>query len=109
MVCPLPDVEALYAATKRLLKERRKMDRLSQAALAAPNGKRAQKLSPDLNWQAMHVDKIEAEVHARAVDCGFAEIRPREEYSRQTHRPSPFHTYISQPALPLAYQERPGQ
>ena len=101
----LKDVEALYIATKRLYAERKKMERLSDRARDEPINSRASqsgKLDAALNWQAMYVSKIEAEVHAAAVDCGLADLRSAEHYEKHLNRPSAFHAYTSTPAHPRA-------
>ena len=100
MAAPLEDVEALYAAVKNLLTERRKMAKLSDRAFRAVGPKAVQKANVDLNWQAFHVGKIEHAVHAAAVDGGFADLREPAHYRPYSVKLTGFHEYEVVPALP---------
>lgn len=100
MAAPLADIDALYEAVKRLRAERAKMERLSEKARSAPLGKSSQKAVVDLDWQAAHVLRVEAEVHARAVDCGYADLREPAHYAERISHNSPFHKYPWTPAQP---------
>ena len=96
----LDDVEALFAAVKELRDERRKMEKLSEKARNAPIGKTGQKASTDLNWQALHVNRIEHRVHAAAVDCGLADIRSEGHYRPYSVKLTGFHEYEVVPSKP---------
>lgn len=100
MVAPLEDVEALFNAVKLLRDERRKMAKLSDKALHAEGPKASQKASVDLNWQAFHVNKIEHDVHALAVDCGVADIRSVGHYEPYSVKLTGFHEYQVCPRKP---------
>lgn len=99
MVSNLEDVERLFDAVKRLRTERRRMDTMGKKAQAADLSK-TQKWSADLNEQALHIRKIESEVHAIAVDCGFADLREPAHYRPRTAKVSAFHEHEFVPALP---------
>lgn len=103
---PLEEVERLYEICRRLRDERKKAAKLSDRCLSAPSGKAAQKANIDLNWAAMHVGKIEAELHAAAVDAGIADIRDASHYAERVARPSHWHAYPWTPAQPRAMTER---
>lgn len=107
MPAPLEDVEALFSAVKQLRDERRKMTKLSDKARTAPLGK-AQKASVDLNWQAFHVSRLEHTVHARAVDCGVADLRPVESYRPYSVKLTGFHEYEVVPDMPAALAKAEG-
>lgn len=102
MPASLEDIDALFAAVKTLRDERRRMERLSEKARTAPIGKPSQKASTDLTWQAHHVNKIEHDVHARAVDCGLADLRPAASYRPYSVKLTGFHEYEIIPAKPRA-------
>lgn len=105
MPAALEDVERLAEAVKRLLTERRKMAKLGDKCLRdGLSSKQAQKASTDLNWQAMGVAKVEAEVHAAAVDCGLADLREPEHYATRDLNPSPRHRYRWTPPRPRSEQ-----
>lgn len=98
---PLEDIERLYEAVKALRDERRKAERISKRAFAA-EGRQRQKASVDLNWQAMHVERLTAAAHAAAVDAGIADLRDPSYYADRVSRPSAWHDYRWTPALPRA-------
>lgn len=100
MAASLEDVEALFAAVKNLRTERLKMGRLSQRAFHAEGPKAQQKANVDLNWQAFHVGKIEHQVHAAAVDAGFADLRSPEHYRPYSVKLTGFHEYEVVPRKP---------
>lgn len=100
MVAPLDDVERLYDAVRNLRDERRKMQKLSDRALRAEGPKASQKANVDLNWQAFHINRIEHAVHAIAVDCGLADLRPVEHYRPYSVKLSGFHEYEVVPGKP---------
>lgn len=100
MVAPLDDVERLYDAVRNLRDERRKMQKLSDRALRAEGPKASQKANVDLNWQAFHINRIEHAVHAIAVDCGLADLRPVEHYHPYSVKLSGFHEYEVVPEKP---------
>lgn len=100
MVAHLEDVERLYDAVKNLRDERRKMQKLSDKALHAEGPKASQKANVDLNWQAFHINKIEHAVHAAAVDCGLADLRPSEHYRTYSVKLTGFHEYEVVPPKP---------
>lgn len=102
MPSPLEDIEALFDAVKRFRDERRKMERLSEKAFNAEGPKAISKANVDLNWQAVHVNRIEAEVHAKAVDCGVADLREPEHYGERISHNSSWHKYPWTPARPRA-------
>lgn len=97
---PLEDIERLFEICRRLRDERKKAARLSDRALSAASGKAAQKANVDLNWAAMHVGKIEAELHAAAVDAGIADLRDPDHYAERVAKPSSWHSYPWTPAQP---------
>lgn len=104
---PLSDIEALYVAVKNLRSERIKAERLSlKAAQRGMSPKQSQKASVDLSWQAMHVAKLEADVHAAAVDAGIADLREPDHYRERTVRPSGWHEYLVIPAKPRCLTDR---
>ncbi|WP_144378478.1 hypothetical protein [Mesorhizobium amorphae] len=105
MVAPLEDVEALFSAVKNLRDERRKMEKLSDKAFCADGHKAIQKSSVDLNWQAFHVNKIEHEVHALAVDCGVADARSAGHYEPYSVKLTGFHEYQVCPRKPRGLAE----
>ena len=100
MVAPLEDIERLFSTVKHLCHERRKMERLSEKARTAPLGKQGQKATVDLNWQAFHVNKLEHDAHAAAVDCGLADARSPDHYKPYSVKLSGFHEYEVIPPLP---------
>lgn len=102
MPANLEDVEALFGAVKQLRDERRKMEKLSDRAFHAEGQKAVQKATVDLNWQAFHVNGIEHEVHARAVDCGFADLREPGSYEPYSIKLTGFHEYQVTPRKPRA-------
>lgn len=103
MPANLEDIEALFAAVKNLRDERRKMQRLSDKAFDAPIGKANRKATVDLNWQAFHVSKLEHRVHAAAVDCGLADLRPSEHYRSYSVKLTGFHEYEVTPDKPRSF------
>lgn len=103
MPAPLEDVEALFDAVKRLRDERRKMEKLSEKAFRAEGPKAAQKTSVDLNWQAFHVNKVEHDVHAAAVNCGLADIRSAPHYEPYSVKLTGFHEYLVTPTKPRGF------
>lgn len=105
MVARYDDVEDLFNAVKLLRDERRKMQRLSEKARLAEGQKARRKATVDLDWQAAHVAKVEALVHARAVDCGLADLREPEHYRERISHNSPWHKYPWSPELPRALKE----
>lgn len=106
MPANLEDVEALFGAVKRLRAERQKMQKLSDRAFKAEGVKASQKATVDLNWQAFHVNGIEHEVHALAVDCGLADIRPAASYEPYSVKLTGFHEYQVTPRKPRALEAR---
>ena len=100
MVAPLEDIERLYDAVKNLRDERRKMQKLSDKALHAQGPKASQKANVDLNWQAFHINKIEHQVHAAAVDCGYADLRGADSYRTYSVKLTGFHEYEVVPPKP---------
>lgn len=102
MTAPLNKVEALFEAVKSLRAERRKMERLSEKAFAATGPKQIEKANVDLNFQAFHVRGLESEVHAKAVDCGLADLREAEHYEPSEAHVTGWHRYNFHPALPEA-------
>lgn len=100
MVARIEDVERLFDAVKNLRDERRKMQKLSDKALAAEGPKASQKANVDLNWQAFHINRIEHAVHAAAVDCGFADLRDPGHYQTYSVKLTGFHEYEVVPAKP---------
>lgn len=104
MPASLEDVEALFTAVKTLRDERRKMQKISDRARNAPLGK-SQKATTDLNWQAFHVNKIEHEVHAAAVNCGLADARSPEHYRSYSVKLTGFHEYEVVPTKPRSLSE----
>lgn len=99
MPAALDDIEALFVAVKHLRDERRKMAKLSERAMNASFGK-SQKANVDLNWQAFHVANLEHQVHARAVDCGYADLRSPEHYRPYSVKLTGFHEYEQTPLRP---------
>ena len=106
MVAHLDDVENLFNAVKNLRDERRKMQKLSDKALAAEGPKASQKANVDLNWQAFHVNRLEHTVHAAAVDCGLADLREPEHYRPYSVKLTGFHEYEVVPQKPRDLPER---
>ena len=106
MVAHLEDVERLFNAVKNLRDERRKMQKLSDKALHAVGPKASQKANVDLNWLAFHINKIEHEVHAASVDCGYADIRSPEHYRTYSVKLTGFHEYEVVPAKPHGLSAR---
>ena len=104
MPATLEDIDVLYEAVKLLRKERRQMQRLSEKAGTVPLAKQ-QKLAADLNWQALHVAKLEHAAHAAAVDAGIADARRLEHYAPCEACPSPFHRYRVTPPKPKCLRE----
>lgn len=100
MPAPLEDVETLFNAVKNLRDERRKMEKLSAKAFEAQTPKAIQKANVDLNWQAFHVNKIEHQVHAAAVDCGLADLREPGHYRPYSVKLTGFHEYEVIPSKP---------
>ena len=93
-------IERMFDICKRLRDERRKAEKLSERARNADAGKPSQKATVDLNWQAMHVVKLEADLHAAAVDAGIADRREETHYEERVARPSAWHDYPWTPAQP---------
>lgn len=103
MVAPLEDVERLFNAVKNLRDERRKMQKLSERAFSAEGPKAIQKANVDLNWQAFHINKIEHEAHAAAVDCGLADLRDAGSYQTYSVKLTGFHEYEVNPPKPRSF------
>lgn len=106
MVARIEDVERLFDAVKNLRDERRKMQKLSDKALAAECPRASQKANVDLNWQAFHVNRLEHVVHAAAVDCGVADVREPEHYRPYSVKLTGFHEYEVVPPKPRDLSER---
>lgn len=99
MPSPLSDIDVLFHAVKALRDERRKMERMSEKAAAAPHGKLS-KLMADLHWQAHHVSQLEHRVHVEAVNCGYADVREAEHYQPRTVRFDGWHDMYVEPVKP---------
>lgn len=99
----LSDAEAISAAAKRLLAERKSYERLSEKARRDDlTSKQAQKANADLNWQAMAVIKAEDALHAACVDGDIADLREASAYAERELRPSGWHRYAYTPPQPRA-------
>lgn len=96
----LSDIERIVAVSKLLLSERKKYARTSERWTGDVSPKQAQKLNADLNWQAMAIIKLEAELHAACVDGGVADLREPESYADRELRPSGWHRYHWSPTKP---------
>lgn len=105
----LADIEALHEATKLLLAERRKAEKLSERARNADPGPAAQRAGVNLHHQAAYVARLEAVVHARAVDAGLADLREPEHYADRTEHPDAFHVRRWAPAKPRALAAAEGR
>jgi hypothetical protein len=105
MVAHLDDIERLFDAVKNLRDERRKMQKLSDRALAAEGPKASQKANVDLNWQAFHVNRLEHAAHAAAVDCGLADLREPSHYRTYSVKLTGFHEYEVVPPKPRSMTE----
>lgn len=103
----LADIERVVALSKSYLTERKKYERLSEKALiGGMSSKQAQKASTDLNWQAMALEKIEAELHTACVDAGVADLRDERHYGERIFRPSGWHEYNFTPTKPRCFSRR---
>lgn len=102
----LVEIDRLHDAVKRLRKEAIRMEKLSEKARTAPLcSKAGDKAAADLNWQAFEVRKLEAEVHARAVDCGFADLRSAGHYEPSVVDLTGWHSYKFTPEKPAALRD----
>jgi hypothetical protein len=97
---PLEDVERLFAICRRLLHERRRADKISGRILISSDPSATRKANVDLNWLAMDIARIEAELHAAAVDAGLADLREASHYAERIAKPTGWHTYPWTPAQP---------
>lgn len=98
----LADIDSVLDLAKRYRDERRKYARISERSHGENTPKQAQKLAADLNWQAMELLKIEANLHTACVDAQLADLRSPEHYGARIHRPSGWHEYTFTPAQPRA-------
>ena len=97
----LEDLDELKEISKRLVKEKRTMDRLCSASGRTDlTPKQVEKANADANWQGMELSKLEHEAHAIAVNCGIADRLAPECYESVEFHPSPFHTFTYQPRKP---------
>ena len=85
----IQEIDGLIARLKTLKSSIKKKDRLSERAMNADSRSRGyQKLSTDLNWQCMNIEK-ETTDFARAFEASSLNVDTDEK----TYRPSGFHEY----------------
>lgn len=106
----LDEAERLLEIAKRLRDEHRKYAKIQErgASLHYENStpKQREKFTNDLNYQAHHIVKIEAELHAAAVDAGLADLREPEYYRKREWKPTGWHTYEWQPTQPRCLADK---
>jgi hypothetical protein len=85
---------------KSYLAERKRYARISERRLQDQTPKQAQKLDADLNWAAMDLLKIEANLHVACVNAGLADLREAGHYAEREFNPSAWHRYRWTPNQP---------
>lgn len=100
MITSVADCEVIARIAKDLLAERKKYERISERRHNCHTPKQHQKLAADLNWQAMHLVKLETQLHVACVDAGIADLREPSHYAERHFHPSGWHHYTWTPPQP---------
>ena len=96
----IEDLARLHRHIKSIIAMRKRQASLSGKDYSDMTQRQAQKNGADLAWLGMDIDKAERDAHAAAVDCGLADPRSVDSYGPVDYRPSAFHHYRHQPAVP---------
>ena len=99
MISRLDQVERVAELSRRLVAEHRKYAAMKERAAKAPIANAA-KFKTDLDWQAQHINELEASVHAACVDAGLADLRDLDHYAEKVFHFGTGHEHRWQPARP---------
>lgn len=97
---PIEDIERIRDLAASYLRDRKSYEKKSARSLGDLSLKQAQKLSADMNFDAMALYKLECALHAACVDAGVADARTPEHYAPTVLEPSGWHSYRFEPPRP---------
>lgn len=106
MTDAIDDLVRLQEQVRTLISLHKRRAKISGKSMMDLTPKQAGKVSADLSWIGMDIEKSLRAAHAAAVDCGVADPRGADSYMPVDFRPSSFHHYRYQPPKPRVIVER---